>query len=129
MQGALKARMIVPATMAIGGTALTIATLIGQGTGAAEGIAVITVAATVGYWFLGGRHTETGDLAGGRADERVSVLHTEALAFAGFVGIAIALVGFIIQTARNATAWPFELLVCAQALTFVLAFGWLRRRR
>lgn len=63
-------RLRVPIVMAAVGTAIAVATALGRGLAAAALGEAFTVAATLGYYYLGGRDSDTGALVGARADER-----------------------------------------------------------
>jgi hypothetical protein len=121
-------RIRVPFVMAVGGTAIAAATFLGgRGLSGAALVEAFTVIATVGYYYLGGRDTDTGALVGARADERQADLGLRASAFAGQTMAAFALGGFVIQTARGASAWPFGLLCAVGGFSFVSAAASRRR--
>ena len=48
-------RLRAPTVMAIGGSVIAAAVLIGQGWAAAVPVEVVTIAAAIGYYLLGGR--------------------------------------------------------------------------
>jgi hypothetical protein len=73
-------RLRAPIVTALGGSALTVAIVVGFGWERASGPAVVTVVASVGYSLPGGRDTDTGDLIGGRPDERQLGIVTQATA-------------------------------------------------
>lgn len=121
-------RLRVPIVMAVGGSALTVATLVGFGWERAAGPAVVTVVASVGYYLLGGRDTDTGDLIGGRPDERQLDIATQARALAAFVMIIVSLGGLVVTTAVGHPAWPFILVAVVGAAAFVSGMAVYRHR-
>ena len=56
--------------MAIGGTGIAVAVVIGRGWAAAAPVELVTIAAAIGYYVLGGRGGDLGAIIGHRADER-----------------------------------------------------------
>ena len=121
-------RLRVPIAMAFGGSALTVATLVGFGWERATGPAVVTVLASVGYYLLGGRDTDTGDLSGGRPDERQLGIVTQATALAGQAVSLVALGGWAVTTALGHPAWPFLVVTVVAAAAFVGGIAVYRRR-
>jgi hypothetical protein len=72
-------------------------------------IAVVTGGVLVNFW-LGGRDTDAGDIAGGRADERQAAIRRRQRAVGGMAMLAAAVVAAAVSAALTAAAWPFELL-------------------
>jgi hypothetical protein len=102
-------RLIVPAVMAVGGTALAIGSWIGAGWGAALGCELVTVIATCGYFALGGRDSDVGALIASKPDERQASIGMRAAALSGMTLVVVALGGVVIATAMGEFAWPFLL--------------------
>jgi hypothetical protein len=102
-------RLIVPAVMAVGGTALAIGSGIGAGWGAALGSEVVTVIATCGYFVLGGRDSDVGALIASKPDERQASIGMRAAALSGITLVVVALGGVVIATAMGTFVWPFLL--------------------
>jgi hypothetical protein len=92
-------RLQVPMTMAIVGSAIAVASLVSKGWGAALGVEVFTVAATLGFYALGRRDSDLGAASGGRSDERQASIQGQAAALSGIAMTIAALVGFIVTTA------------------------------
>jgi hypothetical protein len=113
------ARLRVPAVMAVGGTGLAVASLVSTGWGSAVAVEVFTVLATLGYYVIGGRDSDMGAVFGSRTDERQATIEMRATALTGNVLCVVALVGFMIATARGASTWPFSLFCIVGAATFV----------
>jgi len=107
----LPSRLQVPAVMAVGGSVLAVAFLVGTGWRAGLGVAAVTVVATAGYYLLGGRDTDGGALFGSRADERQTGISLRAAALAGNALVVVALGGVVVTAALGHLAWPF-VLVC-----------------
>jgi hypothetical protein len=121
-------RLLVPATMAIGGSAIAVATWIGQGFGGAVAIEIFTVVATVGYFVLGGRDSDFGAIFGSRPDERQANIDLRATAFTGMTLILLAIGGVIVSTAMGKLVWPFMLFAVVGGLTYVVGLLIFRRR-
>jgi hypothetical protein len=120
-------RLRVPIVMAAGGTMIALATLLGRGPSRAALVEAFTIVAAIGYHWLGGRDTDGGSLFGSRADERQEDIGLRASAFAGRATIVVALAGFVVQTARGQTTWPFALLCAVAAVSFVGGIALYRR--
>jgi hypothetical protein len=112
-------RLRVPGVMAIGGSAIALATLVNSGWQAALPVEAFTIAATIGYYVLGGRDSDFGAIFGGRSDERQASAGMKATALAGSVTGVVALGGFVIATAVGSTIWPFALFCCVTAASFL----------
>jgi hypothetical protein len=121
-------RLLVPATMAIGGSAIAIATWIGQGFGNALGIEIVTVVATIGYFVLGGRDSDFGAIFGSRPDERQANIDLRATAFTGMALTLLAIGGVIVTTAMGKLVWPFMLFAVVGGVTYVVALLIFRHR-
>jgi hypothetical protein len=115
-----KPRLLVPATMAISGSAIAIASLVGTGWGAGLSVEALTVAASIGYYVLGGRDTDIGAAFGGRPDERQESILVQAGSLAGIAATVVALVGFVITTAFGTSSWQFALIACVAGASFVV---------
>jgi hypothetical protein len=121
-------RLRVPSVMAVGGSIIALASLIGNGWKDAAGVEVVTVLATIGYYVLGGRDSDAGAMVGSRPDERQVSIQQQATAIAGHVMMLAALTGFVVTTALGHFQWPFTLFIFLGSITYVAAFAWLRRR-
>ena len=122
------ARLRVPAVMAVGGSAIALASLVSSGWSAAIGVEVVTVAATFGYYVLGGRDSDVGAVFGARPDERQASIEMRATALAGNAMCVVAVVGFVIATARGTATWPFVLFSLVGASTFLAGLAVYRAR-
>jgi hypothetical protein len=118
-------RLRTPIVMAVGGTAITVAVLIGQGPGAA---AVLVAGLCLLYWVVGGRDGDTAALIGSSGDERQRTLNLRANAVANVATVVVALAGFTVQTARGADTGPFLLVILTGVAAYGVAFEWFRRR-
>ena len=78
-------RLRAPAVMAIGGTVIAAAVVIGQGWAAAVPVEVVTIAAAIGYYVLGGRGSDLGAIVDRRTDERQESIRIAARALAAQV--------------------------------------------
>lgn len=112
-------RLRAPAVMAIGGTVIAAAVVIGQGWAAAVPVEVVTVAAAIGYYLLGGRGGDLAAIIGRRADERQESIRVRARSLAAQVAGLAALIGYVIELARGGAVWPFELFVAVLAGSFL----------
>jgi hypothetical protein len=112
-------RLRAPAVMAIGGSVIAAAVLIGQGWAAAVPVEVVTIAAAIGYYLLGGRGGDLGAIIGHQADERQESIRVRARALAAQVAGLAALAGYVIELARGSAVWPFELFVAVLAGSFL----------
>jgi hypothetical protein len=105
--------------MAVLGTAVAIGSLVGSGWLAALAVETVTIVATVGYYLWGARESDFGALIGSRPDERQASVGLRASALAGVVMSYVAVIGFVIETARGGDVWPFALFCGASAVTFL----------
>jgi hypothetical protein len=112
-------RLRAPAVMAIGGSVIAAAVVIGQGWAAAVPVEVVTVAAAIGYYVLGGRGSDLAAIVGRRADERQESIRVRARALAAQVAGLAAVVAYVIELAREGAVWPFELFVAVLAGSFL----------
>jgi hypothetical protein len=112
-------RLRVPGVMAIGGSAIAIASWVSSGWEAALVVELFTVAATIGYYVLGGRDSDAGALFGSRPDERQANVGLRAGALAGSVTSIVAVGGFVIATAVGSATWPFALFCGVGAVSFL----------
>ena len=112
-------RLAAPAVMAIGGSVIAAAVLTGQGWAAAVPVEVVTIAAAIGYYLLGGRGGDLGAIIGHQADERQESIRVRARALAAQVAGLAALAGYVIELARGSAVWPFELFVAVLAGSFL----------
>jgi hypothetical protein len=112
-------RLRAPAVMAIGGSVIAAAVVIGQGWAAAVPVEVVTVAAAIGYYLLGGRGSDLAAIVGHRADERQESIRVRARALAAQVAGLAAIIGYVIELARGGAVWPFELFVAVLAGSFL----------
>jgi hypothetical protein len=113
------ARLRVPTVMAIGGSAIALASIARSGWGAAIAVELVTIAATIGYYLLGGSESDVGAVFGARPDERQATIEMRATALVGNVMCLVAVIGFVIATALGSATWPFVLFSVVGAATFV----------
>jgi hypothetical protein len=110
----------VPAVMAVTGSAIALASLIGSGWSAALSVELFTVIATIGYCRLGRRDSDLGAMVGSRPDERQASIGLRATALAGNVMGVVAVGGVVIATALGASTWPFALFAVVGAASFLV---------
>ena len=113
-------RLLVPGVMAVVGSAISIASLVGAGWRGALAVEVVTVVATIGYYLLGGRDSDVGALFGSRTDERQENIGMRVAALTGTVMTYVALGGFIVATAMGRFVWPFALFCGVGGVTCVI---------
>lgn len=117
------------AVLVVGGGALAAASWIGGDHGLAIGLVVFyVIAAVVAYVWSGGQ----GDIAaimrvGG--DERQRGLDRDATAIAGVAVILTALIGAVIQTARDLDPGPYGVMCFVAGVSYSISLVVLRRRR
>lgn len=99
-------RLRIPIAMAVGGTTIALATIVGRGLSSAAVVEAVTIVAAMAYYSIGGRDTDGGALFGARADERQAGVGLRASALAGRATTVVALIGFVIQTARGESTGP-----------------------
>jgi hypothetical protein len=128
MIDARRVRLRVPFVMAVGGSVIAVASLVGNGWKDAARVEVVTVLATIGYYIVGGRDSDVGAMVGSRPDERQVSIQQQATAISGHVMMLAALTGFIVTTALGHFQWPFLLFIILGSITYVAALAWLRRR-
>ena len=112
-------RLRAPAVMALGGSVIAAAVVIGQGWAAAVPVELVTVAAAIGYYVLGGRGSDLGAIIGHRTDERQAGIRIRARALAAQVAGLAAVAGYVTELARGSVVWPFELFVAVLAGSFL----------
>ena len=119
-------RLQAPGVMAIGGSAIAVASLVNSGWMAGLIVELFTVAASFGYYVLGGRDSDVGAIFGARPDERQASVGVRAAALSGSATSIVALGGFVIATAVGTVTWPFALFCAVGAASFL--FGLFRYR-
>ncbi len=124
----LNSRLRVPATMAVGGSAIAAASLVGNGWKSGLLVEIVTVAATIGYYVIGGRDTDIGAVMGSRPDERQATIGMRSAALTGNVLSWVAVGGFVVVTATGGELWPFALFCGVGGLTFVTGLMVYRHR-
>jgi hypothetical protein len=124
----LHPRLVIPATMAVLGTAIAIASWIGSGWASAVGVEFVTVIATAAYYVLGGRDSDFGALFGSRPDERQASVSVRATALAANALVLLAIGGVIVSTAMGALVWPFLLFGVVGACTYMIGLVIYRHR-
>jgi peptidoglycan/LPS O-acetylase OafA/YrhL len=82
-----------------------------------EGIAL---AATLGYYWLGGTDTHLGATPTSRADERQSGISQRGGAVAALVMFVAALVGVAVASTVGHPAWPFATIAAIGAISFLV---------
>jgi hypothetical protein len=112
-------RLRAPTVTALGGGITALAVLVTVGWAAALCVAGVAVAATFGYYWLGGTDTDAGSMIGSRADERQSGVRLRFRVLAGTVTLTAALAGTVITSALNGLAWPFEVVVAVGVGSFL----------
>src|SRR5580693_6970102 len=112
-------RLRVPAAVLILGTGLAAAVLVGQGWHNAVLVEVVTAIAAVGYFLLGGLSTDVGAIYGSSGDERQQLVRLRAQALTGVMTVLAAVIGFMVQIARQAPTWPFEVVAGTAVVSFV----------
>jgi hypothetical protein len=126
MSGRRNPRLVVPMTMASIGTAIAIATWIGDGWSGALGVEVVTVVATIAYYVLGARDSDFGALFGSRADERQITISMRATVLAANVLALTAIGGVIISMALGDLVWPFLLFGAVGGVTYFAGLAFYR---
>jgi hypothetical protein len=122
MMKTMTPRLRVPITMAILGTAIAIASGVSSGWTAALIVEAFVVVCTIGFYVLGGRDSDLGADIGSRADERQATIQLRASALTVSVTALVAVIGFVIQTARGANTSSFALFACVIAVTYLVGF-------
>ena len=129
LEGLTLRRSATAAVLVVGGGGVAIATWVSGQHGFAIGlVAIYAVAAVVTYVWAGGK----GDVAailriGG--DERQRGMDRDATAITGIVVVVAAIVGVIIQTARNADPGPYGVICAVGGISYVVSLLALRGRR
>jgi hypothetical protein len=116
-------RLRVPAVMLILGTGLAVAEAVGQGWHSGILVEVVAVIATVGYFLLGGVNNDVGAIYGSSADERQQLVRLRAQALTAEVTALAVVIGYMVQTARQAPTWPFAAIAGVAAATFVVGLA------
>jgi hypothetical protein len=122
-------RGVTAAILVVGGGALATAAWVGGDPGLAIGLVVFYVlAAAIAYRWAGGQ----GDVAAmmrADADERQQNINRDALAMTARVMIIVALIGTIVQTARNLDPGAYGTMCLVSGVTFTVTVAVLRSRR
>jgi hypothetical protein len=116
-------RLRVPAVMLILGTGLAVAEAVGQGWHSGILVEVVAVVAAVGYFLVGGLSNDVGAIYGSSADERQQMVRLRAQALTAEVTALAVVIGYMVQTARQAPTWPFAVIAAVAAATFVAALA------
>ena len=125
-------RWITPAVMLIGGTALTVASAAGGGSGSNAGAVlisglVLTLVLTAGFVAIGRTRTDFGALAAGAADERQRALDLRATAATGIVMIVVLLVGSVVTLAQGHDGQPWVDLAAGSGVVYLGFLAFFRR--
>jgi hypothetical protein len=99
-----------PALAAAIGLAAVILVVVMAGWIRALPVIVVVAGGVLFNFWLGGRDTDAGALAGGRADERQAASRHRQRAAGGMAMLAASVAGAAITAATHTPAWPFELL-------------------
>jgi hypothetical protein len=116
-------RLRVPAVMLILGTGLAVAEAVGQGWHSGILVEGVAVVAAAGYFLLGGMNNDAGAIYGSSADERQQMVRLRAQALTAEVTALAAVIGYMVQTARQAPTWPFAVIAAVAAVTFAAALA------
>jgi hypothetical protein len=122
------ARLVVPATALVLGSAIAVGAWVGSGWGAAVGIEAVTLAGALLYYFLGSRDSDLGALMGSRPDERQASIGMRSTALTGFVLILMAIGGVVVTSALAEPAWPFLLFCVVGGATYLAGLVIYRNR-
>jgi hypothetical protein len=82
-------------------------------------IAVMAGGTLFNFW-LGGRDSDAGAIAGGRADERQGAIRRRQQAVGGMAMLAASVIGAVITVALRGPARPFELLTVVGIAGYVV---------
>lgn len=91
------------------------------------GLAVMVAFSTV--VALAGRRSETVRGLLDHRDERITGIDLRATAFTALAMITAVLVGFVVQTARGNSGWPYDILGAVGGLAYLAAVIYYRIRR
>jgi hypothetical protein len=116
-------RLRVPALMLILGTGLALAEAVGQGWHSGILVEGVAVVAAIGYFLIGGMNNDVGAIYGSSADERQQMVRLRAQALTAEVTALAVVIGYMVQTARQAPTWPFAVIAAVAAVTFVAALA------
>jgi len=119
----LSSRLRIPALMLILGTGLAVAEAVGQGWHSGILVEAVAVVAAVGYFLIGGMNNDVGAIYGSSADERQHLVRLRAQAMTAEVTALAVVIGYMVQTARQAPTWPFAVIAAVAAVTFVAALA------
>ncbi|MDQ1709133.1 MAG: hypothetical protein QOG49_518 [Frankiaceae bacterium] len=116
------------AVLAVGGSALAVATWFNGDHGLAVALTIFYVAGSAIAWIWSGRSGDVAAIMRAGGDERQRTLDLRATAYSSFAAVMFALTAAVVQTARGENALPY-LLVCGVAgAAYVVALAILRRR-
>jgi hypothetical protein len=110
MRSTRNARLRNTARVAVIGLAATIVVVVTSGWIRAIPVIVVMAGGALFNFWLGGRDSDAGYIAGGRADERQAAIRRRQRAIGGMAMLASCVVGTVIAAALRAPAAPFELL-------------------
>ena len=118
-----RGRLQVPVAMLILGTGLAAAEAVGHGWPDAIPIEVVAVAASGGYFLVGGLDNDIGAIYGSRGDERQGMVRLRAQALTAQVTLLAVVIGFMVQIARQAPTWPFVVIAGVAAVSFMIGLA------
>lgn len=110
MRSTRNARLRNTARVAMIGLVATIVVVVTSGWIRAIPVIVVMAGGALFNFWLGGRDSDAGDIAGGRADERQAAIRRRQRAIGGMAMLAACVVGTVVAAALRAPAAPFELL-------------------
>jgi hypothetical protein len=115
--------------LAVGGSALAVATWVGGEHGLAVGLAVFYAVATLIAYLWSGRDSDVAAIMRDGGDERQRRLDHDATALAGLAMGITAFVGAVISAAVNeGNIGPFGLICAVGGATYVVSLIVFRRR-
>jgi hypothetical protein len=115
--------------LVVGGGAIAVATWVAGDHGLAIGLVVFyVVAAAIAYVWSGGKGDVAAIMRAG-GDERQRGMDRDATAFMGLAMALVAIVGVIVQIARNANPTAYLVMCVVGGVSYSVSIAVVRRRR
>jgi hypothetical protein len=122
MLTSLPPRLRAPAIMALGGAVVLVVGGAIHGWSEIPDVAPVVIVLVVGYWLWARRDSDYAAVMRREPDERQADIQLKVQALVGQVMSLAAFVAYLVASAAHLTMWPFIVLVCLPAATFLT--GW-----
>ncbi len=115
------ARLLVPATVVLAGTAIAVAVGVGHTWSGALVAEAVTIVIAAAYYVATGRDSDVGAIYGQRSDERQATVLLQASRRAFVVMMVAAFVCAVVTVALNVSYWQADVIGSVGSCTFLLS--------